>query len=238
MVSTILPSASGPSSIVHPSGRILPVGIAQPIQSQSVEQRGTQYHDSPWASEKTDSAGTTGWKEGGGEGGQTGPLVTKPGQRSAAVAVDDEAAVREVMSQLETDLSSSDSDSDSSSNNEDADGMDSGLKESLSEGYSAGSIAQSLTVPPSSSSLASQPPRASLPASKRHHVFLSHSTGDQLAVKTGIIVPLRDSHSLQVVASYHCMEGNQYNDKHIEKAMAEGCVVVLALSPSYLESPR
>ena len=209
---------------MHPSGRILPVGIAQPMQSRGQEQ---QRDDNIMmdSNEKTDSG--VFWKE---EDDDSGSLETKPEQQKLSVTVDaeeDELAVQEMIDQINTDLSSSDSDSDSSSNDEDQAGMESGQNTTNIRHKTLGEA-----------SLAPPPTQPTLPINKRHHVFVSHSTGDQLAVKVGVVVPLRDIHKMQVVACYHCMENKQYNDKHISRAMTESCVVVLAISPSYLDSQR
>ncbi|CAI7993569.1 hypothetical protein GBAR_LOCUS1278, partial [Geodia barretti] len=77
-------STSSPGSIMHPSGRILPVGIAQPMQSRDLDSRDPQ----PVA----DWEGKTRpvWKdEGEGVGDETGTLETKPSRPSTDV--EDEA---------------------------------------------------------------------------------------------------------------------------------------------------
>lgn len=231
--------ASGPSSIMHPSGRVLPVGIAQPIQSREHEEKDPM---ADWTDIKPC------WKEG--EGGETDPFQTKGCHQSTSSSADVDAAVQKVMSQLKSDLSSSGTDS-SSSTDDDDDGMESGQQQNKKQQYGieTRNIVQSIKTKGSTSAQlartspsTSLPPIAvlgsSIPPGKKLHVFLSHSTGDQYAVKGNIVVPLREAHGMQVVACYHCMEGPQYNDKHIERAMAESCVVVVALSPSYLESQR
>ena len=223
---------------MHPSGRVLPVGIAQPIQSYEHDPRQTTEWDSTKPS----------WRETGGEGGKMEPLQTKGCHRStsSSVDIDDEADVQKVVSELDSD--SSDSESDSSS--DDGSGMEPSQQQSMKQQYGNETIAQPVkakggalsrvTRTPSTASFSGipAPTRPSLPAGKKLHVFLSHSTGDQLAVKGSIVVPLRESHAMQVVACYHCMEGKHYNDKHIEQAMGESCVIVVALSPSYVDSQR
>lgn len=232
-----LPIGSGLSSIVHPSGRVLPVGIAQPMQSCELEQKRQQQSGGDSADE-TDH--TSLWKGGGvGEGKRV--ATTHPSTSSSVEEEEEEEDVQKVMSQIETDMSSSDSDSDSSSDDDNR--MESLLQQSVDHRY--GNETERLPRPPVEMGRTSSdgaPPSVTsipdLPVGKKLHVFLSHSTGDQQAVKKSIVVPLREVHRLQVVACYHCMEGQQYNDKHIERAMVESCVVVIAISPSYLGSPR
>ena len=234
------PTASGPSSIRHPSGRVLPVGIAQPIQSYEHEPKDSR-QTTEWDSTKPS------WREEGGEGGDMGPFETKGYHQSTSSSadIDDEADVQKVVSELDSD--SSDSESDSSS---DDSGMEPNQQQNMKQQYENEAIAQPVktkggalsrvTRIPSTASLSGipVPTRPSLPANKKFHVFLSHSTGDQLAVKGNIVVPLRETHAMQVVACYHCMEGKHYNDKHIEQAMGESCLIVVALSPSYVDSQR
>ena len=212
---------------MHPSGRVLPVGIAQPMQSCELEQKRQQ-----GGAEEPGLAPL--WKGGVEEG-------KKAGLRSTSNSVEEEEDdVQKVMSQIDKDMSSSDSESDSSSDNENR--MEPVQQQSVDRQYgnetdrpSSAPLDMTRTLSDVTPSLAVAP---DLPAGKRLHVFLSHSTGDQLAVKRSVVVPLRDVHKMQVVACYHCMEGQQYNDKHIERAMTESCVVVVALSPTYLESQR
>lgn len=190
---------------------------------------------------------------GEGEGGETGPLRTKGYHKStsSSTSVEVEEDVQKAMSQMETE-SSSESDSESSTEDGDDDnGMELSQQPDVKPQYGnetksaqsfktkAATAAQMMRT----SSSASLPPMAApsgytLPPGKKLHVFLSHSTGDQNAVKGNIVVPLRETHHMQVIACYHCMEDKQYNDRHIQRAMSESCVVVLALSPSYLDSQR
>ena len=222
------------SSIIHPSGRMLPVGIAQPIQSRE-EPRDMQ----PQTLEKSRPL----WKdEGGGEVGETGPLEAKLGHHRAreGVETDDETAVQEVISQINTGISSSDSSSSSSDDdNDEEDGrMEPGQLQNQNLRYQ--NETTNVTEPETGSNQTQLPQeQTGLPGDKKHHLFLSHSTGDQAAVKNDIVVPLRERQGLKVVACYHCMvQGNQYNDRHIERAMSESCVVLVGLSPSYLDSQR
>ena len=201
--------ASGPSSILHPSGRMLPVGIAQPMQSRDHEQREPL---SDW-DYKTDTKPT--W-EGEGEGDKTNPLQTTVHHQStsSSVDVDEEVTVQKVMSQMESDSSiSSDSDSDSDSSSDD--GRTEVGQQHVKQQYGNVTVdtAQSIKDPQkhasaqmmrksSSASLGPVPvSEVGIPAGKKHHVFLSHSTGDQQAVKGNIVVPLRESYSMQVTAS-------------------------------------
>ena len=231
---------------MHPSGRVLPVGIAQPIQSYEPEPKDPR--------QTTEWDCTTNikppWREEGGEGDETEPFETKGCHQStsSSVGIDDEADVQKVVSELDSDLQSSDSESDSSS--DEGSRMEPSLQQNVKQQYGNETIAQPVkakgrvvshvTRPSSTASLSvtAVPTRPTLPAGKKFHVFLSHSTGDQLAVKGSIVVPLRETHTMQVVACYHCMEGKNYNDKHIEQAMGESCVIVTAISPSYVDSQR
>ena len=221
---------------MHPSGRILPVGIAQPMQSRDLDSRDPQ----PVA----DWEGKTRpvWKdEGEGVGDETGTLETKPSRPSTDV--EDEASVQEVMSQLNTGLSSFESNASSEEEDDENDGeMDSRQQPTLvpqyrnetedTYGSTAGGERKTLSSHEEFGVI-------DLPPGRKHHVFVSHSTGDQAVVKNGIVVSLREAQGMKVVACYHCMEkGSQYNDKHIQRAMAESCVVVVGLSPSYLDSQR
>ena len=223
---------------MHPSGRILPVGIAQPMQSRDLDSRDPQ----PVA----DWEGKTRpvWKdEGEGVGDETGTLETKPSRPSTDV--EDEASVQEVMSQLNTGLSSFESNASSEEEEEDDendDEMDSRQQPTLvpqyrnetedTYGSTAGGERKTLSSHEEFGVI-------DLPPGRKHHVFVSHSTGDQAVVKNAIVVSLREVQGMKVVACYHCMEkGSQYNDKHIQRAMAESCVVVVGLSPSYLDSQR
>lgn len=231
--------ASGPSSFRHPSGRVIPVGIAQPIQSCEHEQR------EPLAAEwdcKTDAKPS--WREG--EGGEMDPIRAKGYHQStsSSTSVEVEEDVQKAMSQMD-DESSSESDSESST--DDDDGMEPNQQQNVKSQYgnetkSAQSFQTATTAQitrtSSSTSLVPALSGPTVPTSKKLHVFLSHSTGDQNAVKGNIVIHLRDRHHMQVIACYHCMEGKQYNDRHIQRAMAESFVVVVALSPSYLESQR
>lgn len=220
---------------------MIPVGIAQPIQSWESEQKDLA---AEWEC-KTDAKPLCSE----GEGGETGPLRTKGYHQSTSSSsnVEVEEDVQKAMSQMETESSS---DSESSIEDGDDDGMEPsqqldvepqyGNQTKAAQSFKAkGAAAQIMR----SSSTASLPPMPvpsghTLPPGKKLHVFLSHSTGDQNSVKGNIVVPLRETHHMQVIACYHCMEDKQYNDKHIQQAMGESCVVVVALSPSYLDSQR
>ena len=69
-------------------------------------------------------------------------------------------------------------------------------------------------------------------------VFVSHSTSDHLWVRGNIVVPLREL-KIPVAASYHFMpDASRYDDKAIHGAMADSCMVLIALSPGYLNSGR
>ena len=162
------------------------------------------------------------------ESGQTKAYRQSVG--SSSVEVDEEADVQKVISEIE---SSSDSDSDSSSDS----GMESG-RQYGNEVKTDDLRGPQMTRTMSAASLPLASEQALLPPGRKHHVFLSHSTGDQQAVKGNMVAPLRDGYGMKVVACYHCMEGKNYNDRHIEQAMTESCVVVVAISPSYLDSLR
>ena len=124
------PPASGTGSIMHPSGRVLPLGIAQPIQSQELEQKGSL---ADWDS-KSDLK--LSWGEGEEEGcGASQQTAGYEQSSSDSGGVEEEAMVQTVMRQLESDSSSSESDSDSSSSDDEAgydgrkDGMESGQQQ-------------------------------------------------------------------------------------------------------------
>ena len=206
---------------------MLPVGIAQPMQSRELDQPVGEWEG------KTRAL----WKEEG-EGDETGAMETKPSHLSSDV--EDEEAVQKVTNQLDT-LSSSES--TPSSDEEEEEDEDESLQplptpqyQSEPEDTHKSTTKDLRKLPPSShEDLAT----TDLPPGRNHHVFVSHSTGDQAVVKNRIVVPLREMQGLKVVACYHCMEqSSQYNDKYIQRAMRESCVVVVGLSPSYLESQR
>ena len=70
-------------------------------------------------------------------------------------------------------------------------------------------------------------------------MFLSHSTSDQPWVREHLLVPLRDTMGIPVTASYHHMpDPSQYDDKAIQKSMANSCLIIIALSPAYVSSER
>lgn len=109
---------------------MLPLGIAQPIQSQEHELKGSL---ADWDS-KNDLKLSWGEEEGDG----CGPSLQTTGYAQASSDsgdVDDEAMVQTVMRQLESDSSSSESESDSSSSDDEAgydgrkDGMESGQQQ-------------------------------------------------------------------------------------------------------------
>lgn len=226
---------------------MIPVGIAQPIQSRGNEQK--ECLAAEWDC-KTDAKPSCSE----GEGGETEPLRTKGYHQStsSSTSVEVEEDVQKAMSQMETESSSeSDSESSTEDGDDDDDGMESSQQPDVKSQYgNEPKSAQSFKTKGATaaqmmrtSSTASLPPMSApsgytLPPGKKLHVFLSHSTGDQNAVKGSIVVPLRETYHMQVIACYHCMEDKQYNDKHIQRAMAESCVVVVALSPSYLDSQR
>lgn len=218
------------------------MGIAQPIQNCEHEQR--ELLAAEWDC-KTDAKPS--WREG--EGGEMDPIRTKGYHQSTSsgTSVEVEEDVQKAMSQMEAE--SSESESESSTDGDDDDGMEPSQHQNVKAQYgnetkSAQSFKCSTTAQIArTSSAASLPPvpvpsGPSVPASKKLHVFLSHSTGDQNAVKGNIVIPLREIHHMQVIACYHCMEDKHYNDRHIQRAMAESYVVLVALSPSYLDSQR
>ena len=78
-----------------------------------------------------------------------------------------------------------------------------------------------------------------LPPRKKFHLFVSHSTSDKDFVREAVIVPLRDKHKLEVLACYHCMpDANHFDDKTINKAMNESCVILVGISTAYVNSQR
>lgn len=90
------------------------------------------------------------------------------------------------------------------------------------------------------SSLHPDPVLPSLPPRMKYHVFVSHSTGDRQWARESIVVPLREPpHNLQVTACYHFMPDSRlYNDRAIRSCMADSCVVLVGLSPAYINSQR
>lgn len=93
---------------------------------------------------------------------------------------------------------------------------------------------------PAGSTAALVPPAGStgVPGGRKWVVFISHSTGDQALVRNTILVPLREL-QIPVAGSYHYMHsGNVYNNDEIRRAMADSCMVIIALSPSYVASSR
>ena len=78
-----------------------------------------------------------------------------------------------------------------------------------------------------------------LPWGRKWLVFLSHSTSDKPWVRQHLLVPLRDTMGTPVTASYHYMpDPSRYDDKAIQKNMTNSCLIVIALSPSYVSSER
>ena len=219
---------------MHPSGRMLPVGIAQPMQSLELDLRDPQ-PVADWEGKPRPL-----WKdEGEGEESESEPLETKPDHQATEGGgdVDEEVAVQEVLSQLNADLSSSDS--APSSDDDSEGGMEPNQHHPANQYQNETESLGRASAEPNRTPLFHEVSGTQLPPEKKHHVFLSHSTGDQAAVKNSIVVPLRECRGIKVVACYHCMEhGLQYNDKFIERAMSESCVIVVGLSPSYLESQR
>ncbi len=77
-----------------------------------------------------------------------------------------------------------------------------------------------------------------LPGGRQFVVFISHSTGDQAWVRNTLLLPLREL-QIPAVASYHFMSNHgDYDNVMIRKAMTDSCMVIIALSPSYLPSSR
>ena len=78
-----------------------------------------------------------------------------------------------------------------------------------------------------------------LPHNKQWHVFVSHSTGDTPTVEKELISPLRDHpHYLKVASSSNFMVDTSYNNDEIKEAIKRSCVLILAISPSYVHSDR
>ena len=78
-----------------------------------------------------------------------------------------------------------------------------------------------------------------LPAGKEWHLFVSHSTADKDLVRGHIVVPMREQYCFKVKACYHCMpDPKRYDDKAIQRDMNQSCIVMIALSPPYIASPR
>ena len=79
-----------------------------------------------------------------------------------------------------------------------------------------------------------------LPKGKHWHVFVSHSTADQQWVKENVIIPLRDKPDYKeaVSCSDFMPDSTKYNDQAIHDAMTKSCVILLSLTPAYINSVR
>ena len=79
-----------------------------------------------------------------------------------------------------------------------------------------------------------------LPANLTWHLFVSHSTSNQDWARTEIVDKLSSPpHHMRVAACYQSMpDSSRYDDKEIHTRMRESCVVLIALTPSYLKSGR
>ena len=77
-----------------------------------------------------------------------------------------------------------------------------------------------------------------LPRGKKCHVFISHSTADQAWVERSLVIPL-ENQSFAVSASYRFMpDASRYDDSKIQATIRESFVVVIGLSPHYVTSQR
>ena len=77
-----------------------------------------------------------------------------------------------------------------------------------------------------------------LPRGKKYHAFISHSTADQSWVKRSLVVPLENL-SFAVSASHRFMpDASRYDDNKIQATIRESSVVVIGLSPQYVASQR
>ena len=72
------------------------------------------------------------------------------------------------------------------------------------------------------------------------HLFVSHSTSNQDWAQAEMVARLSGpSHLMRVAACYQSMpDDSRYNDKEIHSNMRESCVILIALTPSYLKSGR
>lgn len=79
-----------------------------------------------------------------------------------------------------------------------------------------------------------------LPPGKNWHLFVSHSTSSQDWASAKIVAQLRGPpHHMKVAACYESMpDSSRYDDKEIQSRMRESCVVLIALTQSYLNSQR
>ena len=72
----------------------------------------------------------------------------------------------------------------------------------------------------------------------RWHVFVTHSTSDRAWTERTLLAPLREA-GLRATASGQFMpDASHYDDKAIQTAMGESCVVMVAISKAYNKSPR
>ena len=79
-----------------------------------------------------------------------------------------------------------------------------------------------------------------LPDNKKWHLFVSHSTSSQDWARDEVIARLTSApHRMRVAACYQSMpDTSRYDIKEIQSRMRESCVIVIALSPQYLNSGR
>lgn len=79
-----------------------------------------------------------------------------------------------------------------------------------------------------------------LPHNKKWHLFVSHSTSSEHWARKEIVAKLSGPpHHMRVAACYQSMpDSSRYDDKEIRTRMRESCVVLIAITPSYLISGR
>ena len=79
-----------------------------------------------------------------------------------------------------------------------------------------------------------------MPDHKKWHLFVSHSTSSQDWARDEVVARLTSApHRMRVAACYQSMpDRSRYNDKEIQSRMRESCVIMVALTPLYLQSGR
>ena len=255
----------------HYSGRVLPVGIAQPFRSEGTSQGTPQQRRmdprSQFSSKPTmgDSMDLLGWR-GSFESASGKSLENKHLQNVLGSGGGDEKEASDSdqsstriprFSRFVNESTGKDRQSMQLPPNTEVSDSES-VSEEVDNDSSSSSNFTFAFAPPSTSTeggIELEPERQSveatmeltreptafsfLPPGKKYHVFVSHSTGDQQWARNSIIVPLRDTHGLQVKACYHFMpDTSRYDDRAIQNGMRESCVVCIGLTPGYLSSPR
>ena len=213
----------------HHTGKLVPVGIAHPLQQQQREEKANLFSSSKSSLRVSGHARASGPLEGGEEGNsecsQSAAKKPKLADLSSGRRAEGETFESDDMASGIADfdlpvLSSSDSDNEEEQYKFTPPSYS--LEEAREEGYELGEEEESMTR---------------LPAGKEWHMFVTHSTSDIEVVKRQIMEPFSRG-PRKATASYQYMAEGQYDNKAIQAAIRGSCLVLVTVSPPYLNSER